>query len=114
MRRALFAALVVGLVVGTEEKKDDNKKDLDHLKGNWRIVSMELDGKTNGDAVDGKFSFDGENMHVQINDMEHKGTFKLDTGKKPKQIDGRRPENGAEFASGVRAAKPPLGLAWPV
>ena len=86
MRRALFAALVIGLVVGTDEKKDDNKKDLDHLKGNWTIVSMELDGKTNEGAIDGKFSFDGENMRIQIKDMEHKGTFKLDTGKKPKQI----------------------------
>lgn len=95
MRRALFAAFVVGLIVGTDEKKDDNKKDLDHLKGNWTIVSMERDGKNNEDAVGGKFRFDGENVHVQIKDMEHKATFKLNTGKKPKQIDVT-PTNGPE------------------
>lgn len=87
MRRVLFTALVVGLVGGTDEKKDDNKKDLDHLKGNWTIVSMEIDGKNHEDGVDSKFSFDGENMHVRIKDMEHKAKFKLDTGTKPKQID---------------------------
>jgi len=87
MRRVLFAALVVGLVIGADEKKDDSKKDLDRLKGKWTVASMELDGKAHEDAVGGKFSFDGDKMHLQIGDMEHSGTFKLDASKEPKQID---------------------------
>src|SRR2546421_4017851 len=95
MRRALFVVLVAGLVVGADKKNDDGKKDLDLFKGGWTIGTMVLNGKPHDDAVGGKFTFDGENMVIQIKDREHKGAFKLDAGKKPKQIDVT-PSDGPE------------------
>ena len=94
MRRVLLAALLVGLILGADEKKG-GKKDLDLFKGGWTIASLVLDGKTNDDASGGKFTFDGENMVVQIEDKEHKATFKLDASKKPKQMDVT-PSDGPE------------------
>jgi uncharacterized protein (TIGR03067 family) len=87
MRRALFVAMLVGLVAGADGKKDDAKADQERLKGTWTIVSIERDGKANENAVGGKVTFDGDTMTFKVKDNEHKGTFKLDPTKKPRQID---------------------------
>jgi uncharacterized protein (TIGR03067 family) len=87
MRRVLSMALLIGLVSGAEDKNDSGKKDKDLLKGTWIIVSLERDGKKNEDAAGEKVTFDGESITIQMKERELKGTYKLDSTKKPKQIE---------------------------
>jgi uncharacterized protein (TIGR03067 family) len=72
---ATFLVLAgVGLVTGGDGKKDEDK-----IQGTWRA---EKDGKSGVMKITGnKFSF-------SIDDKEsHKGTFKINSGTKPKEID---------------------------
>jgi uncharacterized protein (TIGR03067 family) len=87
MKRAVSVALLLALVAGADEKKSDAKKDKDLLKGTWVISSMERGGKPNEKSIGDKVTFDGDSLIVQGKDEEHKGTYKLDATKKPKQID---------------------------
>jgi uncharacterized protein (TIGR03067 family) len=92
MRRALLAALVVGLVAGADDKKGD-----DALKGTWTIVSAVHNGKANENAEGGTVTFDGDKVMIKTKDREHKGTYKLQPGEKPGHIDltpGDGPEAG--------------------
>jgi uncharacterized protein (TIGR03067 family) len=90
MRRALLAALVVGLVAGADDKKDG-----DALKGTWTIVSVVREGNANQEAEGGKITFDGENITIETKDKHHKGTYKLTPSKKHIDITpGDGPESG--------------------
>jgi hypothetical protein len=39
MVHAFFAVLALGLFVGVDDAKDEDKKELDHLNGEWETVS---------------------------------------------------------------------------
>src|SRR5437879_12841007 len=85
--KKLLAVMVVGLLVGADGDKDVGKKGGDALKGTWKIVSAERDGKPHDDAVGDKVTFDGTNLAIEGKGEDHKGTYKIDAGKKPKHID---------------------------
>jgi uncharacterized protein (TIGR03067 family) len=87
MRHTVFLAVIAILFVAADEKKSDDKKDLELLKGKWTLVSLQANGQTKEDASGGEFTFDGDKLHIKLNDQEHSGRFKLDASKKPKQID---------------------------
>jgi uncharacterized protein (TIGR03067 family) len=87
MKHTLFVAMIAVFLVTADDKKPDGKKDLDLVKGKWTIVSVIEDGKTNEEESGGTITFAEDKMVLQVRDGEHTGTFKLDTGKKPKQID---------------------------
>ena len=87
--KRLLPVLAVALLLGAE-KKDDAKKDLDKLQGDWTLESGERDGqkipeeiaKTLKRTVKGnksKVTRDGETLA--------EGTMTLDPAKKPKAID---------------------------
>ncbi len=89
--KRLLPVLLVGLIMGA-----DDKKELDQLKGTWTITACEFGGD-GPPEMKGTFNFDGEKLRVKLNDMDHEGTFKIDSGKKPKEIDvtpGDGPEAG--------------------
>ena len=85
--KKLLAVLVVGLLLGADGDKDAGKKGGDALKGTWKIVSAERDGKPQEKPVGDKVTFEGATLTIQGKEQDHKGTYKVDAGKKPKQID---------------------------
>ena len=89
--KRLLPVLLVGLIMGA-----DDKKELDQLKGTWTITAFEVGGE-GPPEMKGTFTFDGQKLRVKLNEMDHEATFKIDPGKKPKEIDvtpGDGPEAG--------------------
>src|SRR5262249_45608483 len=87
MKRLVLAAMVIVLGAGADDKKDEGKKDLDLLKGTWKVTSMIVNGKEDANASDHGITFDGEKVTIKEKNGESKGTCKIDTAKEPKQID---------------------------
>ena len=81
MKRAVWAVLLVGLVAGAEDKKDDP------LKGTWVVVTMVRNGQSNENAVGDKVTFEDGTMTIRGKNRENKGAYKLDASKDPKQVD---------------------------
>jgi uncharacterized protein (TIGR03067 family) len=90
--------LAAGLFWAVAARAQDDKKELDKLKGNWTVESAERDGQPNenikGDTLmlgaDGKFT-------VKAKNRDETGTYKIGADKKLKTID-ITPEQGAEGA----------------
>ena len=76
-------------------KDDTSKSDLDKLRGTWLTVSLINDGKTLQDektpAKEGpttKVAYDGDKWMIKVGDKTvAKGILKVDSSKKPKEID---------------------------
>jgi len=86
----IVAVLTVGLLLAADEtKKDDNDKDAKKLEGTWAVVSMEHEGQKAPDeeakGITVTFTADGK-VTVKMPDKETKGTYKLDSEKKLKEI----------------------------
>jgi uncharacterized protein (TIGR03067 family) len=84
--------LAVGLLLaaGAPNKDDLAKKDLDALKGTWKAVGGEEDGKAvpEEDAKKFKLVVDGDKYTFTVEGVsEEQGTLKVDPGQKPKAID---------------------------
>ena len=92
MKLRLLVMLAVGLGISgaaADEAKDAGKKELEALQGQWKLVSTTREGKdmpqdmvkalkcTKGD----KFTVARDGIAVE------EGTLKLDTTKKPREID---------------------------
>jgi RNA polymerase sigma factor (sigma-70 family) len=82
------------------KEADVPKKDKELLQGRWIVSSAEHNGQADGDLKDAKLIFAVDRFHLVVNDEEkfkvnpasstfglHVGTFKLDPGKDPKEID---------------------------
>jgi len=83
-----LTALVVGLLLGAEQKKGDAKKDQEALQGTWKVVTVEHDGKAEKDPGDFVMTFSKDTFTVKKGDeVIVKGTFRLDPAKKPRAID---------------------------
>src|SRR5947208_2794074 len=81
----LYALTVVaaGLLVGA----DDAKKD-DPLAGAWVVVSVTHGGNDDAHAKESTVTFaDGKFTIKETGGQEHRGTYTLDTNKKPATID---------------------------
>ena len=86
----IVTVLAVGLLVAADEtKKDDKNQDAKKIIGTWQAVSLEREGQkapeeqAKGIAV--TFAADGK-VTVKTPDKEISGTYKLDAGKKVKDI----------------------------
>lgn len=85
-----LAVLVVGLLLGADDaKKDDKDKDENKIQGAWTVVSMEHGGQKapeeEAKGITVTFQAGGKVM-FKFPDKEISGTYKLDASKKPKQI----------------------------
>src|SRR5439155_26069453 len=86
--RHLLACIAVGLFLGADAPKDDVKKDKDKLQGTWKAVTAQERGESKDDAGDHRLIFSGDEFSVKKGDETIiKGKFKIDSSKKPKQID---------------------------
>jgi uncharacterized protein (TIGR03067 family) len=113
----VLTVLVVGLLLGAEEKKDDAKKDQEALQGTWKVVSGEQDGKAQEGAKEFTMEFQKDTFTVKKGDeLVAKGTFKIDTTKKPKTIDmtitgGRKEDDNGKEVRGIYELNKE-GLKW--
>ena len=83
----LAATIGVSTLVGAEDK-DADKKDKEKLQGTWNAVSGESGGKEDAEAKEHALVFKGDEFNVKRGDkVIIKGTFKIDSSKKPKTID---------------------------
>ncbi len=86
--RHLLACMVVGLLLGADAPKDDVKKDKEKLQGAWKAVTAEADGKLQDDAEERRLTFSGDEFSLKKGEETMgKGKFKIDSSKKPKEID---------------------------
>jgi len=87
--KRLLPVLAVALLLGAD-KKDDAKKDLDKLQGEWTLVSGEREGQTIPEdiAKSLKRTVKGNKATVtRDGETLAQGTMTLDPAKKPKAID---------------------------
>ncbi len=108
MMKYVLTVLVVGLLIGAENKKGDAKKDQEALQGTWQPVTSEQAGKDQSeDAKEYRLIFDKDTFTVKKGDeVVVKGTFKVDPTKKPRTIDmtvteGRREEDKGKEMHGI-------------
>jgi uncharacterized protein (TIGR03067 family) len=90
MKLRFLLMLAVGLAIAGDEAKEAAKKELDDLQGDWLLVSAMRDGKDMPqDMVKAlKNAIKGDQFTITCDGKTlEEGTLKLDTTKKPKQID---------------------------
>jgi uncharacterized protein (TIGR03067 family) len=97
MKALCFFILTTGSIMAADNptKDDPSKNDLDKIRGTWLAVSLINDGKTLQDektpAKEGpstKLAYEGDKWMIKVGDKTvAKGIFKLDSSKKPKEID---------------------------
>jgi uncharacterized protein (TIGR03067 family) len=91
MKTRLAAVVLVGaalLSVGVAAG-GDAKADLKKFAGTWAVESAKKEGKAppEGELDKVRFVFTGDKLTVKHGDKEEEGTFKIDSSKKPRQID---------------------------
>lgn len=107
MKPKLLFVLAAGLLLAADPgKQDPGQKDLDKMQGDWALASMTRDGMKVPDLdVQALFrSVKGNEYTIfRFERVVGKGTFKVDTTKKPKTIDLFQANAPAD-------AKPVLGI----
>lgn len=84
--KSVCMLLVLGLLVGAEEKKDDAKKT--KLEGVWKAVTAVQNGREQPDGGEHTLTFAGDTFAIaRGGETIIKGTFKVDPAKKPANID---------------------------
>jgi uncharacterized protein (TIGR03067 family) len=111
MKPLCFLIFMTGSLMLADDSSQDSKGDLDKLRGSWLTVSLVNDGKTlvdekappkEGPAT--KLVYDGNAWIIKVGDKTVvKGVFKIDSTKKPKEID-------IMDESGVQNDKTKLGI----
>jgi len=81
---SLFAVLTLGLFVFADDKQSGDVAV--RLKGAWKAVSEELDGKK-APIVDFTITFDGKKFTIQKMRGKSAGTYKIDASKQPAELD---------------------------
>jgi uncharacterized protein (TIGR03067 family) len=92
---ALILATGALMAADNPAKEDPSKSDLDKLRGTWLTVSLVNDGKTVVDEKtppkEGpmtKVAYEGTKWMIKVGDKTvFTGIFKIDSAKKPKEID---------------------------
>lgn len=82
-----LAAAAILLVASGTALADDKEKD--KLDGVWMVESLERNGQPAGADVTQNFklSITGEKLKIERQGNEREGTIKIDSTKKPKEID---------------------------
>jgi uncharacterized protein (TIGR03067 family) len=94
-------ALVAGaglLVAAGDAKEEAVKKDLEALKGVWKVVSVEKDGKKLGEeqlkGVSVRFDASGKASGHKGDKVIFEATFRIDPTKEPRTIDATQTSEG--------------------
>jgi uncharacterized protein (TIGR03067 family) len=104
--RGLVFVLAMGLLVAADKpKKEDGKKGVKGLDGTWEVVSATRDGKANENAKGDKVVFAGNNVTVQGQDGEHKGTVQVDPKKKTMDFTPTEGEQKGQTFKGIYELK---------
>jgi uncharacterized protein (TIGR03067 family) len=82
-----LAGLAVCLLLVAAEDKDKAKKAEYPLDGIWKVESLVFNGSEIDDAKGSKFTFKGPKLTRQTPDGEETYSFKLDSSKKPNEVD---------------------------
>lgn len=86
-----FVRFVLKRAKPADSKDDAGKKELARFQGNWKFVSMEVNGKQSSEEEFGKFTviYQGDGCKVYVRDKiaAEVTSIKLDPTKKPKTID---------------------------
>ena len=86
--RHLLACMVAGLLLGADAPKDDVKKDKEKLQGAWKAATVEAGGKSVDETEEHRLIFCGDEFGVKKGEETMiKGKFKIDSSRKPKEID---------------------------
>jgi uncharacterized protein (TIGR03067 family) len=104
VNRLLLLVPVVALLIAADAK-DDAKKDLDKLQGEWVMVALEVDGKAvPEDKLKGTvLTIKGDKYITTVKDAKHEVTITLDPSKDPKHIDMAFPDgpNAPKIGKGI-------------
>src|SRR5436305_183259 len=90
MRWRMLLVLTAGLLTGADPQDEAAKKDMERFQGNWRLVSVERDGKKTPPDEANKITLAiRENKFTLKKDsvVLSEGLFSLAPTKKPKEID---------------------------
>ncbi len=95
MKRMLLLVVSVALLLAAEPK-DEAKKELEKLQGEWVMASLEVDGKAvpQEKLRDTTLTIKGDKYIVSVKDTKHEVTITLDPSQKPKAIDMAFPDGG--------------------
>jgi uncharacterized protein (TIGR03067 family) len=100
----LLLVPAVALLIAADAK-DDAKKDLDKLQGEWVMVALEVDGKAvPEDKLKGTvLTIKGDKYTTTVKDTKHEVTITLDPSKDPKHIDMAFPDgpNAPKIGKGI-------------
>src|SRR2546421_313304 len=93
MLRACLVLCTLVLAVATlSGQQDVVKKEKAKLAGAWVVESMEMMGKKVESSVGDTFTFAGDKVTFKTKLKEEPETYKLDPGKKPREIDFKSKE----------------------
>jgi uncharacterized protein (TIGR03067 family) len=103
--RLLLLVLTCALVGADDPKEDAAKKDLDALRGTWKMASLEIEGTLvpAEKLTTSTLTIKGDKYIIKVNDQTFETTMKLDPTKKPKTID-------MTFLDGANKDKTALGI----
>jgi uncharacterized protein (TIGR03067 family) len=104
MKTRLLLVLSAGLFLAADDEAV--KKEYKNFTGTWTIVSIEIEGmKQPDEIVKGypKLLLKGDQFTMDSPGGAHKGTYKVDLAKKPKQMD-------ITFTDGPEKGKTLLGI----
>jgi uncharacterized protein (TIGR03067 family) len=95
------AAVLLAVVFGTAGvvAGGDAKGDLKKFEGTWSVVSAKKGGKDAPEEEkikDVRLTFSGDKLTIKHGDKTMEGTFKIDPGKKPRQIEVTMMDKGVE------------------
>lgn len=90
MKKFVVLALAAGLLVGADKSNDNAQKDLKKLQGDWKLVSIEVNGQQvpQEQFQGARVTFKGNKIINKFGERTNEGTISLDPSKKPKQYDG--------------------------
>src|SRR5262245_38366925 len=106
MWKKLLVAMVVCLQLAGDDAKDKAiKADLEKLQGVYKMVSLEVDGKSvpEDKLKSSTLTIKGDKYIIKVNDQTYETQMTLDPEKKPKSID-------MKFLDGANKDKSALGI----
>jgi uncharacterized protein (TIGR03067 family) len=105
MRRKVLLVLGAWVLLGAEPARDDVKKELKKLQGEWVMAELEIDGRpVPGEKFKGTtLVIRGDKYTVKVKGRSYETTFTLDPGRKPKALDMFFPDgpNAPKVSKGI-------------
>jgi len=90
MIRYTLGLLAIAALVGVAAAAEKADADLEKIQGSWKLMSLEIQGKTiPAPEGGGTFIFGKDNKLVikEKDKADKEGTFKIDASKDPKELD---------------------------